>query len=93
MVATFDKSSKIEYAATGINITLLHVVMRFYSFDAFGTLLQQINNACTECSRVQLSLINFRLTLTVILDGCNSTLLSSSTINVRNFTIKKCYND
>lgn len=85
MVATFDKQSHVKYAATEINTSMLHVVLRFYPFDIVsGTLLRRFDDNCDDCNSVQLNLIDCRLFLTVISDRCNVTLSSLSTINVRN---------
>lgn len=86
MVATFNKRSHLKYAATEINTTLLHVTVRFYPFDMSGTILRRFFDDCEDCSSVQLNLIDFRLYLSAILNGCNFTLQSLSTVNVRNST-------
>jgi len=92
MVATFDKHSYIKYTATGINTTLLHIVVRFYPFDMSGTILQRFNYECEQCDNVQLNLINSHLFLTVIFNGCNITLQCPSTINVSNNKKLNFYN-
>lgn len=84
MVATFNKHSHLKYAATGINTTLLHVIIRFYPFDMSGIILRRFYDDCNDCDSIQLSLNDFNLFLTVILNGCNITLSTLSTINVRN---------
>lgn len=84
MVATFDKQSYIKYAATKINTTLLHIIMRFYPFDMSGILLQRFYDDCEDCFSVQLNFIDRRLFFTVSLDGHSTTLESPSFINVRN---------
>jgi hypothetical protein len=86
MVATFDKQSYIKYAAMEISMTLLHVVVQFYPFDMSGTILRRFDNDDCDgyCNSIQLNLIDFHLILTVnLLDGCNITLQSPSTVNVR----------
>lgn len=84
VVATFDKQSHVKYAATETNTTLLHVVIRFYPFDVMsGTILRRFDDNCDDCDSIQLSLIDSHIFLTVILDGCNHTLPSPLTINVR----------
>jgi len=95
MVATFDKKSHIKYAAMETSTTLLHVIVQFYPFDMSGTVLRRFgddndNDGCDGvCDSVQLNLIDFRILLKVTLDGCNVTLQSSSTVNVRTITIIK----
>jgi len=85
MVATFDKQSHIKYAAMEISTTLLHVVVQFYPFDMSGTILRRYDDDCeSSCNSVHLNIIDFRLILTVILNGCNVTLQNPSTVNVRN---------
>lgn len=84
MVATFNKESHLKYAATGINVTLLHVIIGFYPFDISGIVLRRFYDNCDDCNSVQLYFIDFRLFLMIILNGCNVTLSSPSTINVRN---------
>lgn len=84
MVATFNKQSHLKYAATGINASLLHVIIGFYPFDMSGIILRRFYDDCDDCDSVQLYLINFHLFLMVILNGCNVILSSASTINVRN---------
>lgn len=84
MVATFDEKSYIKYAPTKINTTLLHIIMRFYPIDISGILLQRFYDDCEDCFSVQLNFIDRRLFLTVNLGGHNTTLESSSFINVRN---------
>lgn len=83
MVATFDKQSHLKYATTEINTTLLYITIRFYSFDVSGTILRRFNDDCEDCNSIQLNLINCRLFLTVVLEGYNVILKSSSSINVR----------
>lgn len=82
MVATFDKNSHLKYADMEINMTLLHVYLRFYPFDPSGTILKRIHDDCKDCNSVHLNMIDNHLFLTAILDGCNFTLRSPSTINV-----------
>jgi len=85
MVATFNRHSHIKYAAMETSTTLLHVVIQFYPFDMSGTILRRYDDGCEGyCNSVHLNMIDFCLILTVILDGCNVTLQSPSTINVRN---------
>lgn len=85
MVATFDKQSYIKYAATEINTTLLHIVMRFFPFDmAYGILLRRFYDNCEDCYSVQLNLTDRRLFLTASLGERNTTLESPSFVNVRN---------
>ncbi|XP_060872794.1 uncharacterized protein LOC132946753 [Metopolophium dirhodum] len=82
MVATFDKQSHIKYAAMETSTTLLHVVVQFYPFDMSGTILRRYDDDCEDCGNsVHLNIIDSRLILTVILDGCNVTLQNPSTIN------------
>lgn len=88
MVATFDKHSHLKYAATEINMTLLHVYLRFYPFDQSGTVLKRIDDGCKDCNSVHVNLIDNRLFLTAILDGCNFTLRSPSIINVIYYLIQ-----
>jgi len=83
MAATFNKQSHLKYAAVEINTTLLHVTVRFYPFDMSGTILRRFFDDCEDCDSVQLNLIDCRMFLTVILNGCNVTLPSPSTVNVR----------
>lgn len=82
MVATFDKKSQLKYAATEINSTLLHVILRFYPFDMSGTILRRFYDDCKFCGNVKLDLIDCHISLTTNFDGCNVSLLSSSTVNV-----------
>jgi len=85
MVATFDKHSHIKYAAMETSTTLLHVVVQFYPFDMSGTILRRYDDDCEgSCNSVHLNIIDSRLILTVVLDGCSVTLQNPSTINVRN---------
>lgn len=85
MVATFDKHSHIKYAAMETSTTLLHVVVQFYPFDMSGTILRRYDDDCEGyCNSVHLNIIDSRLNLTVILNGCSVTLQSPFTINVRN---------
>lgn len=91
MVATFDKQSYLKYTATEFNNTLLHINVRFYPFDLSGTILRRFYDNCEDCDSIKLILTDFHILLIAILRGHNVTLLSSSTINVRN-TIKNYYN-
>lgn len=85
MVATFDKQSHIKYASMEKSTTLLYVVIQFYPFDMSGTLLRRYDDNCEGCcNSVHLDIIDFRLILTVVLNGCNVKLQNPSTINVRN---------
>lgn len=85
MVATFNKQSHIKYAAVETSTTLLHVVVQFYPFDMSGTILRRYDDECRGyCNSIHLNMKDFRLILTIILDRCNVTLQSPSTINVRN---------
>lgn len=83
MVATFDKQSHIKYAATEVNMTMLNVILRFYPFDMSGTILRRFFDDCSDCGSISLNMIDCRLYLKINIYGCNITLLSSSTINVR----------
>jgi len=85
MVATFNKQSHIKYAAMETSMTLLHVIVQFYPFDMSGTILRRYDDECRGyCNTIHLNIIDFHLILMIILDGCNVTLQSPSTINVRN---------
>lgn len=88
MVATFNKQSYIKYAAVETSTTLLYVVVQFYPFDMSGTILRRYDDKCGGyCNSIHLNMIDFRLILMIILDGCNVTLQSPSIINVRNSQI------
>lgn len=89
MVATFNKKSQIKYAITEVNITLLHVAMRFYPFDMSSILLRRFYDNCDDCNSVQLNFIDNRLFLTTILDRHKTILQSPSPVNVRNNTTKQ----
>lgn len=89
MVATFNKKSQIKYAITEVNMTLLHVAMRFYPFDMSSILLRRFYDNCDDCDSVQLNFIDTHLFLTTILDGHKTILKSPSPVNVRNNTTKQ----
>lgn len=91
MVATFEKNSHLNFAATEINSTLLHIILRFYPFVMSGTILRRFYDDCKFCGNVKLDLIDCHISLTTTFDKCNVSLLSPSTVKVSFTTFSMKY--